>query len=310
MSKIKCKYCDIKFGIKAFSEHIGECIYEQEKNKSGYLIEFTSKSPITNKKYFIYGIFGLDCKFSDIDEFIQYNWSNNDNDSFIELVKSDNNKSNKQINFNTLISTYENKKVDKFIYNYSYTDININFKIIKKLDGLEHDEDYELIYQNEPHKLKCECHECNNNGKYIIKIKMRYFEDYNIICHECSKKIDEDEKDDEINKEYDNDEYNEDKNIKENEINKKNNYNKENEKDNKINKKNDYNKNNDENDDKDNEKSNEINKKDNIIDNNNSDDYDSSYYSDDYSSYNSDDDNYEIFPLLNSPCVGYYNIKN
>ena len=31
MSKIKCKYCDIKFGIKAFLEHIGECIYEQEK---------------------------------------------------------------------------------------------------------------------------------------------------------------------------------------------------------------------------------------------------------------------------------------
>lgn len=75
MSK-KCDFCNEKMGIKNFNSHLTECVLGCCLNKSGYLIEFTSHSPITNKIYKIFAVFGLDCKFSDIDIFLRNIWYN------------------------------------------------------------------------------------------------------------------------------------------------------------------------------------------------------------------------------------------
>ena len=40
----------------------------------------------------------------------------------------------------------------------------IEFRIVKKLDGVEKNIKVELIYQNEPFKLKCKC---KNEALYI-----------------------------------------------------------------------------------------------------------------------------------------------
>lgn len=72
----KCNFCNEKMGIKNYNSHLTECVLNHSLNKSGYLIEFTSHSQITNKIYKIYGIFGVDCKFSDIDVFLKNIWCN------------------------------------------------------------------------------------------------------------------------------------------------------------------------------------------------------------------------------------------
>ena len=49
MSKINCKFCNKKFGVRAIIDHVPNCIPNYLNDKSGYLIEFTSTSFITKK---------------------------------------------------------------------------------------------------------------------------------------------------------------------------------------------------------------------------------------------------------------------
>jgi len=181
MSKITCEFCDIKFGSREYSKHLIDCICEKEKNNSGYLIEFTSKSPITKKKYFIYAIFGLYCTFEDINLFLREEWCDCcQHLSTFDVIILENNKKLKvmDIDFDINISIFEN--AEKFIYEYDMgTPTIVEFKIIKKLNSNISDSKIDIIFQNKPHILKCEC---NNNAKYT------YLD--TLLCDECYDDID------------------------------------------------------------------------------------------------------------------------
>ncbi len=183
MSKINCTFCNTKFGIKAFKNHLEDCISETQNTKSGYLIEFSSSSYITKKYYSMFAIFGLNCTFKHIDKFLKNKWCECCNHmSILNVCCLTNDKFNcDSIKFNILISKYEN--ADHFNYEYDMgTTTKITFKIIKKLDGIETNNNVELVYQNEVHKLKCKCK----------KEALFIYEDA-LVCKECSLLIDEDE---------------------------------------------------------------------------------------------------------------------
>ena len=58
----------------------------------------------------------------------------------------------------------------------------IEFRIVKKLDGVEKNIKVELIYQNEPFKLKCKC-----------KKESLYIYEGDKLCEECKLLLDENE---------------------------------------------------------------------------------------------------------------------
>jgi hypothetical protein len=74
MSKINCKFCNKKFGVRAIIDHVPNCIPNYLNDKSGYLIEFTSNSFITKKTYQMIALFGSNCKFKHIDIFLKNKW--------------------------------------------------------------------------------------------------------------------------------------------------------------------------------------------------------------------------------------------
>jgi hypothetical protein len=187
MSKINCKFCNKKYGIKAIEDHLSECIQNNINDKNGYLIEFISSSGITNKSYQMFAIFGTKCKFNHIDKFLRMIWCEccrhkSTIDVFEEVNKD---KTHKCVNFNTLISKYEH--ANQFIYSYDmFLTTDIYFRIIKKLEGNINDTNYELLYRNEPFKIKCNNYKkCKEFGTCIY-----YF---NVFCNECKNVIDEDE---------------------------------------------------------------------------------------------------------------------
>ena len=118
MTKTNCKFCNEKFGIKAMIDHLPICIPNFLNDKTGYLIEFMSKSYITNKIYRMFAIFGNKCKFSHIDKFLREQWCEccdhlSTLDVFEEVIEKPIHNS---VKFSTLISKYEN--ANQFIYCY------------------------------------------------------------------------------------------------------------------------------------------------------------------------------------------------
>lgn len=188
MSKINCKFCNKKFGIKAIEDHLSECIQNEEiNNKSGYLIEFQSSNYITKKIYQMFAIFGTNCKFKHIDTFLRNKWCEccSHTSSLDVFEEVNENKTHKSVKFNTLISKYEN--ANQFLYCYdmgSATDIY--FRIVKKLEGTEKNTDIELLYRNEPFKVKCKNYKLCKEFATCV-----YYED--LFCNECKHDIDEDE---------------------------------------------------------------------------------------------------------------------
>ena len=186
MSKINCKFCNKKFGKKAFDTHLSECISNSQNNKSGYLIEFMSQSEITNKDYSIFAIFGTKCKFSHIDNFLKRIWCECcGHMSTLDVYESINDDEliQKEIKFDILISKYE--LAYQFTYEYDMgTTTTIYFRIVKKLDGNDNNLNIDLVYQNEPFKLKC---------KFKCKKEALYTYEYDIICEECKNNVDEPE---------------------------------------------------------------------------------------------------------------------
>ena len=186
MSKINCKFCDKKFGIKTIEDHLSDCIPNFVNDKSGYLIEFISKNDITKKSYQMFAIFGIKCKFSHIDIFLRNMWCEccfhlSTLDVFEEVNDE---QSHKSVKFNTLISKYKN--ANQFIYCYDMgSTTDIYFRIIKKLDGTNKNTDIELLYHNEPFKIKCKNYKiCKGFAMFIYK---------DLFCNECKNNLDEEE---------------------------------------------------------------------------------------------------------------------
>jgi hypothetical protein len=183
MTKINCKFCNKKYGIKLIEDHLSECILNFINDKSGYLIEFISINYITNKTYQMFAIFGIKCKFSHIDIFLRNKWCECcDHMSTLDVFEEVD-KTYESIKFNTLISKYE--KANQFLYSYDMgSTTEIFFRIIKKLEGKEKNTNIELLYRNEPFKVKC-CYykKCKNYATCI------YFE--YLFCNECIINIDE-----------------------------------------------------------------------------------------------------------------------
>ena len=183
MSKKNCQFCNIKFGTNAFKEHIADCICNSQNNKSGYLIEFISHSGILGKEYIMYAIFGTKCKFSHIDEFLKKRWCEccGHLSTLDKIVFLENEMAMTEIKFNILISKHVN--VDQFRYQYDMgSTTTIFFRIVKKLDGIETNTNIELLYHNEPYKLKCKC-----------KKEALYIYEGEKLCEECKEDVDEPE---------------------------------------------------------------------------------------------------------------------
>lgn len=173
MSKITCQFCNGKFGVRKYNEHLSDCIKKSQSDIPGYLIEFVGYSGVTNKKYTMYGLFGLKCKFSHIDKFIRMHWCEccdhissfttqyidkayiekmlKDNDKIAKIIENDDVFKNlfvKEIKIkpNCLISKYENTdffdatingKSLQYQFEYEYdpnSPTQIIFKIISKCD--------------------------------------------------------------------------------------------------------------------------------------------------------------------------------
>lgn len=187
MSKINCKFCNKKFGVKMINDHLPECIPNYMNDKSGYLIEFISQNEITNKMYNMFAIFGVKCKFTHIDKFLKEKWCEccghlSTLDVFEEVNEE---QSHKNVKFNTLISKYEHANQFCYCYDMGST-TTIYFRILKKLDGNEKNTNIELIYYNEPYKLKCKKYKtCNGEATYIY--------DGNLLCNECKNNVEEPE---------------------------------------------------------------------------------------------------------------------
>ena len=186
MSKINCKFCNKKFGIKAINDHLSVCIQNFVDDKSGYLIEFISTNYITNKTYQMFVIFGTKCKFSHIDTFLRNIWCECcGHMSTLDVFEEVNKNKTQSVKFNTLISKYENAK--QFIYSYDMgSTTDIYFRIIKKLEGTNKNTDIELLYRNEPFKVKC--HNYKKCKEYATNI---YYDE--LYCNDCKNNIDEEE---------------------------------------------------------------------------------------------------------------------
>jgi len=188
MSKINCKFCNKKFGLKAINDHLPECIPNYINDKSGYLIEFISESGITNKLYSMFAIFGNKCKFTHVDEFLKEKWCEccghlSTLDVFEEVNEQ---QSHKDVKFNTLISKYEHANQFCYCYDMGST-TTIYFRILKKLEGKDKNTNIELIYQNEPFKLKC------NNYKTCKGEATNIYERDLLLCNECKNNVEESE---------------------------------------------------------------------------------------------------------------------
>ncbi len=187
MLKPNCKFCNKKLGVKTIVDHMSECIPNYINEKSGYLIEFLAESYITNKKYQMIAIFGNKCKFTHIDKFLRKKWCECcSHMSTLEVYEEVNEQqTQKSVKFNTLISKYE--KVNQFLYNYDMgSTTTIYFRILKKLEGKNNNTNIELLYRNEPYKIKCKNYKnCKGNANYIS-------EGYK-FCHECKNNLEEPE---------------------------------------------------------------------------------------------------------------------
>ena len=184
MSKINCNFCSKKFGIKAIEGHLSTCIPNFVNEKSGYLIEFISIGGVINKSYQMFAIFGNKCRFNHIDKFLRRMWCECCNHmSTIDVIEEVNeNETHTNVKFNTLISKYEH--ANQFIYCYDMGSItNIYFRIIKKLEGINKNTDIELLYRNEPFKIKCD------NFKKCKGVAMYVFEQ-ELFCDTCKNNID------------------------------------------------------------------------------------------------------------------------
>ena len=200
MSKINCKFCNKKIGVKRIMEHLPKCIPNYFNYKSGYLIEFMSVGDVTNKMYSMFAIFGTKCKFSHIDNFLKNKWCTCcEHIATLDVFeKGDEPQNHKSVKFNTRISKYE--YANQFCYSYDLgSTTTIYFRILKKLDGVEpnynlnpnynsntnpnSNTNIELIYQNEPFVLKCKnLKTCKSKEAIYI-----YFGD--LLCNECKLNI-------------------------------------------------------------------------------------------------------------------------
>ncbi len=179
MSKINCKFCNKKFGVRAIIDHIPNCIPNYLNDKSGYLIEFTSNSFITKKTYQMIALFGSNCKFKHIDKFLKNKWCQCCN--HISIIDFLDDPDQKPIKFNSFISKY--KYNNNFLYCYDMGSTTyIQVRILKKLEGIEKNTNIELLYHNEPHKIKCKC---KGNATYIY--------DYELYCNKCTNDLEEPE---------------------------------------------------------------------------------------------------------------------
>lgn len=124
MSKIKCNFCNNKFGIKALNNHLLECVINSHQQESGYLIEFYGKSSITGKVYILYAILGTKCIFNDINIFLRNTWFSD--------------------NLNSSINTYTKNKFNKNITNELFLNIlaGNNNKFINEDDIKNFELDY------------------------------------------------------------------------------------------------------------------------------------------------------------------------
>jgi hypothetical protein len=186
MTKINCIFCKNKFGIKLLEDHLSECIPNYVNDKSGYLIEFISKSNITKKLYQMFVIFGNKCKFTHIDNFLREIWCEcGSHMSTLDVFEEvDDSLESKNVKFNILISKYKN--ANQFLYNYDMGETtSIYFRIVKKLDGVDNNTDIELLYRNEPFKIKC------NNYKNCKEFA-NYIYDSDLYCNECKNNLNED----------------------------------------------------------------------------------------------------------------------
>ena len=194
MSKINCKFCDKKFGVNKIVEHLPDCILNFFNDKSGYLIEFISRSYITNKNYQMFAVFGKKCKFSHIDKFLKNEWCECcGHMSTLEVLKNKDDRETHSIKLSTLISKYENtnintnENINQFIYNYDMgSTTTVYFKILKKFSGDNNNSNVELLYRNEPFKIKCA------DFKKCKGVSVCIYEG-DTFCLECKNNLDESE---------------------------------------------------------------------------------------------------------------------
>ena len=206
MSKSTCKFCNTKIGIKKMPDHLPDCIFNACSDKTGYLIEFTSSSYITNKEYSMFAIFGHECKFSHIDKFLRQNWceccSHMSTLDVFEEVNDE--QSHKSIKFTTPISKYSHANQFCYCYDMGSTttiyfriigilygnelnlktipnpDAELDKKIINTINQMLKNKttlklktntntntNIELIYRNEPFVFKCK-NKCKRNATIIF----------------------------------------------------------------------------------------------------------------------------------------------
>lgn len=199
----KCNFCNEKMGKKIFDSHLSKCILDNCANKSGYLIEFTSHSHVTNKVYKLYLIFGLECNFSDIVSILKKIWCN---DTLIDSILNTYEKNKEPLILNNKDDV--NNLIMKMLKSQGFADImpkNINVmdKISKhiktkkfavqtsKNSEMKFQFEFSFIIDNEDENnkiyfsilKKLPGKEKNNNIELIYQNN-----EFNLKCDDCKKK--------------------------------------------------------------------------------------------------------------------------
>jgi hypothetical protein len=180
--KVECEYCHKKFGCRIIFDHYGECLKNLHKEKSGYFVRFFSHG-IRGDVYFIYVCIGLNCKFSDIDEFLKKIWC-----ECCGHMSEFNLFENGVGPIGEVKKTFKLSKYkidDRFEYQYDMgSTTTIYFEILDKFTGKEKTSEIEILKRNEIPKIICE--NCDNEAKYYDG------ENDEFVCEDCSKEIEED----------------------------------------------------------------------------------------------------------------------
>jgi hypothetical protein len=188
-TNIDCKFCNETIPIKNINRHLEFCICQNVCLNDGYLIQFISKSDLTKKNYHLFVNFGTACKFSDIDYFIKNIWFNQNIDvktkSTIIYENQNSVEKYNKINFNTLISKFEN--IENFLYTYNILDnkkniidtTDVYFRILKKYHSVKKTKNILLIFQNDYYLFRC------HNNKNCNKDYCSYIYNNDFYCDVC-----------------------------------------------------------------------------------------------------------------------------
>jgi hypothetical protein len=179
MSRIICDLCYQKFGCRKIITHIPSCIIEKNINKSGFLIEFISSSYITRKQYYMYVIFGTTSTFNDIDKLLREWLKCCDHLSIIENDIQPRYLDNR-VNYESPISQYRENIKFRYEFDMCSTTI-VYFKILKKLNGYDNNNNIDIIYKNKEYNVKCKC---NEKAKKVLQQEL--------ICDKCLIEFDDD----------------------------------------------------------------------------------------------------------------------